>query len=222
MVQKSTAKRGRPRAYDPERALAQAMSAFWDAGFAATSLDDLSVATGMNRPSLYGAFGDKRALYLKAIEGYSDLAQAAMQTALPYDRPLRDALSLLYGRALALYLSGEHGARGCLLTGTAATEAVMDPDIRHAARDALEKIDGAFEARFRFARKHGDLPRSADPAALAKLASAVLHTLSLRARTGAPRPALAAISASGVDLICGTVKPARRRGGPIVRPSTRA
>src|SRR5215472_2253508 len=206
MVQKEKARRGRPRAYDPDRALAQATAAFWDAGFSATSLDDLSAATGMNRPSLYGAFGDKRALYLKAIEGYSALAQAAMQTALPYDRPLRDALRLLYDRALALYLSGEHGARGCLLTGTAATEAVMDPEIRHAARDALEKIDAAFEARFRFARKHGDLPASADPAALAKLASAVLHTRSLRARTGALRPALEAIAASGVDLICGPGK----------------
>ena len=211
MVQKATGKRGRPRAYDPERALAEATSAFWDAGFSATSLDDLSAATGMNRPSLYGAFGDKRALYLKAIQGYSDLAQAAMRTALPYDRPLRDALSLLYDRALALYLSGEHGARGCLLTGTAATEAVMDPDIRHAAHDALEKIDGAFEARFRVARKQGDLPASSDPAMLGKLASAVLHTLSLRARTGAPRPALEAIAASGVDLICGQTKSTRRR-----------
>jgi len=211
MVQKEKAKRGRPRAYDPERALAQATAAFWDAGFSATSLDDLSAATGMNRPSLYGAFGDKRALYLKAIEGYSALAQAAMQTALPYERPLRAALSLLYERALSLYLSGEHGARGCLLTSTAATEAVMDPDIRHAARDALEKIDEAFAARFRFAREHGDLPASADPAALAKLASAILHTLSLRARTGAHRADLEAIAGSGVDLICGTGKPARRR-----------
>jgi len=211
MVQKITAKRGRPRAYDPERALAQATAAFWDAGFSASSLDDLSAATGMNRPSLSGAFGDKRALYLKTIEGYSALAQAAMQTALPYDRPLRAALSLLYDRALSLYLSGEHGARGCLLTSTAATEAVMDPDIRTTARDALERIDDAFGARFRFAREHGDLPSSADPAALAKLASAVLHTLSLRARTGAPRSALEAIAASGVDLICGMAKPTRRK-----------
>jgi AcrR family transcriptional regulator len=211
MVQKVITKRGRPRAYDPERALAQATAAFWDAGFSATSLDDLSAATGMNRPSLYGAFGDKRALYLKTIEGYSTFAQAAMQTALPYDRPLRAALSLLYGRAVALYLSGEHGARGCLLTGTAATEAVMDPDIRAAARDALERIDDAFEARFRFAHEHGDLPSPADPAALANLASAVLHTRSMRARTGAPRSVLEAIAESGVDLICGPAKPARRK-----------
>ena len=209
MVQKEKSRRGRPRAYDPERALAQATAAFWDAGFSATSLDDLSAATGMNRPSLYGAFGDKRALYLKTIEGYRAMAQAAMRQSLPYDGSLREALTELYDRAISLYLSGEHGARGCLLTGTAATEAVMDPEIRRAARTALEEIDAAFEARIRHGREQGDLPASADPAMLGKLASAILHTLSIRARTGAPRAALEAIAASGVDLICGSGK--RRR-----------
>ena len=211
MVQKEKPRRGRPRAYDPDQALAQATAAFWDAGYSATSLDDLSAATGMNRPSLYGAFGDKRALYLKSIEGYRAMAQAAMQKSLPYEGTLREALSGLYDRAISLYLSGAHGARGCLLTSTAATEAVMDPDIRRAARAALEEIDAAFEARIRHGRDRGDLPRSADPAMLGKLASAILHTLSIRARTGAPRAVLEAIAASGVDLICGSRRRAAAR-----------
>src|SRR5712691_13189098 len=163
-------RRGRPRAYQPEVALGKALDLFRKGGFAATSLDDLSEATGMNRPSLYGAFGDKRALYLKTIEGYRAKAQAAMKQALPYDRPLREVLAQLYGRAVSLYLSGEQGPRGCLLTGTAATEAVMDPEIRRATRAALEEIDDTFEARLRFAREHADLPASADPAILGKLA----------------------------------------------------
>src|SRR5579883_1226199 len=71
MVQKSApAKRGRPRAYDEETALAQAMRVFWTGGYAATSLDELSAATRMNRPSLYAAFGDKQALYRTLIERY--------------------------------------------------------------------------------------------------------------------------------------------------------
>ncbi|MBI3517067.1 MAG: TetR/AcrR family transcriptional regulator, partial [Proteobacteria bacterium] len=84
MVQKSQtpARRGRPRAYDPEAALAKATAAFWGAGFAATSLDDLCAATGMNRPSLYGAFGDKRALYHHALEHYMGKARVAMGEAL--------------------------------------------------------------------------------------------------------------------------------------------
>ena len=55
--------RGRPRAYDPERAMDRATGAFWRAGYSATSLEDLTAATGMNKPSLYAAFGDKRAFH---------------------------------------------------------------------------------------------------------------------------------------------------------------
>jgi AcrR family transcriptional regulator len=211
MVQKERRPRGRPRAYDPERALAQATAAFWDAGYTATSLDDLSAATGMNRPSLYGAFGDKHALYLKAIAAYRKMARAAMRESLPADRPLREALTLLYARAITLYLSGEHGARGCLLTGTAATESVMEPEIRRAVREALEEIDDAFATRFRVAREQGELSGWADPATLAKLASAVLHTLSIRARTGESRAVLETVAAGGIELICASAKPTRRR-----------
>src|ERR1700733_3259545 len=77
MVQKSVEaaapeakRRGRPRSYEPDVALGQAMEAFWKSGYAATSLDDLSAATGMNRPSLYAAFGDKQDIYVKAYQKY--------------------------------------------------------------------------------------------------------------------------------------------------------
>src|SRR6188474_3467159 len=129
MVQKSVSskKRGRPPAYDAKTALTRAMEAFWDAGYAATSLDDLSEATGMNRPSLYGAFGDKRALYLETLERYTENGRRAMEQALDPERPIAEALANLYAAALALYFSG--GApRGCFLIGTAVTEAVKNPE----------------------------------------------------------------------------------------------
>jgi AcrR family transcriptional regulator len=208
MVQKSPDKkppgrRGRPRAYDPETALAQARAAFWDTGYAGTSLDDLSDCTGMNRPSLYAAFGDKRALYQRTLDDYRATAREALRAALRYDCPLRAALRGLYDRALSLYLSGEHGARGCYLIGTALTEAVRDPAARAALADALRNLDQAFEARIRHARDQGELRDDADPAALATLASAVLHTLAIRARAGETREALQAVADAGVALICG-------------------
>ena len=86
MVHKSTdetkRRRGRPRAYDPEVALNRAIGAFWNAGYSGTSLDDLAAATGMNRPSLYAAFGDKHALYVKALEHYWQMSYAAMREAI--------------------------------------------------------------------------------------------------------------------------------------------
>jgi AcrR family transcriptional regulator len=225
MVQKSPAKpagrRGRPRAYDPDAALARATAVFWDAGFAATSLDELAAATGMNRPSLYGAFGDKQALYCAALEHYRAQARAGMKAALAGDRPILDALRTVYRGALAMYLSGGKHPRGCFMVGTAVTEAVLDEAVRASLAEGLREIDAAFEARFRLARERGELSRDADPAALAKLASAILYFLSVRARAGEPRAVLEATAEAGIALICGgapggrkkPARPARARSG---------
>src|SRR5436190_1011234 len=115
MVQKEKARRGRPRAYDPDTALARVMGVFWDAGYAATSLDDISAATAMNRPSLYGAFGDKHALYETALERYRSISRAGMKEALDPDFSLRDGLRRVYDAALSMYFSGKMGARGCFM-----------------------------------------------------------------------------------------------------------
>lgn len=194
--------RGRPRAYDPETALAAATAAFWRAGFAATSLDALSEATGMNRPSLYGAFGDKRELYLAALQRYVDEARTAMDAALAAPRPLREGLKRVFDLALKMYYPADETARGCLLVGTAATESVQDEGIREVLGRGLRDFDQAFERRMQRAVAEGDLPADADPAMLARLASAVLHSLALRSRAGDRRSELAATAAAGISLIC--------------------
>jgi AcrR family transcriptional regulator len=207
MVQKNREtegkRRGRPRAYDPEAALRQATGAFWKTGYSGTSLDDIAAATGMNRPSLYAAFGDKHALYLRALDQYWSLGLAAMHEALAGDRPLREALTDLYQRALSLYFSGKGRARGCFAIGTATTEAVEDPDIRAVFARGLQALDEGFEARIRVARDNGELPGGADPEALAIMASATLHTIAIRARAGTPRSDLARMAQKAVDVICG-------------------
>jgi AcrR family transcriptional regulator len=209
MVQKtvSSKRRGRPPAYDEATALTRAMEAFWDAGYAATSLDDLAAATGMNRPSLYGAFGDKRALYLKTLDHYA--AGGKLRAALAPDDKLREALARVYKLAIALYLSGKEAARGCFLIGTATTEAVRSAEVRAALAAQLGELDAIFEARLRRAQEAGELAPGADLRALAKLASAILHSLALRARAGDGRAALEAIAKAGIDAICPAPRPTR-------------
>src|SRR6201992_509764 len=104
---------GRPRAYQPDVALGKALELFRKGGFAATSLDDLSAATGMNRPSLYGAFGDKRELYIQSYKRYREDARAAMIDIFKNEQPIRQRLARIYAIALDIYLSGETGPRGC-------------------------------------------------------------------------------------------------------------
>src|SRR5437667_8294891 len=93
-------RRGRPRAYQPDVALGKALDLFRKDGFAATSLDDLSAATGMNRPSLYGAFGDKRELFIKSYRRYRDDARTAMGDIFRNELPVRKRLERIYAVAL--------------------------------------------------------------------------------------------------------------------------
>jgi TetR/AcrR family transcriptional regulator, copper-responsive repressor len=197
-------RRGRPRAYQPEIALAKALDLFRKDGFAATSLDDLSAATGMNRPSLYGAFGDKRELYIKSYRRYRQDARAAMQDIFREAQPIRQRLLRIYAVALDIYLSGESGPRGCFTVMTAASEAVADPDIRAMVLEGFAELDKAFAACFRLAKENGELPEGADPAVLAQLASATIHTIAIRARARVPRGELEAIVKGAIDVMVGT------------------
>ncbi|MDF0582367.1 TetR/AcrR family transcriptional regulator [Bradyrhizobium yuanmingense] len=196
-------RRGRPRAYEPDIALGKALDLFRKQGFAATSLDDLSAATGMNRPSLYGAFGDKRELYIKSYQRYRDEAGAAMVAIFREEMPLRQRLERIYAAALDIYLSGDTGPRGCFTVVTAASEAVGDPEIRAMVLDGLTGLDKAFASCFRRAKEKGELPESADPFALAQIASATIHTIAIRSRARVPRKELEAIVKGAIDVMVG-------------------
>jgi TetR/AcrR family transcriptional regulator, copper-responsive repressor len=194
-------RRGRPRAYQPDIALGKALRLFREAGFAATSLDDLSAATGMNRPSLYGAFGDKRELYIKSYRRYRDDARAVMADIFRSELPIRKRLERIYAAALDIYLSGESGPLGCFTVMTAASEAVADPQIRAMVLEGFAELDKAFGAAFRRAKETGELPDNADPAVLAQLASATVHTIAIRARARVARKELEAIVKGAIDVM---------------------
>ena len=199
-------RRGRPRAYQPEVALGKALELFRKDGFAGTSLDDLSAATGMNRPSLYGAFGDKRELFIKSYRRYREDARTAMGDIFRDELPIRRRLERIYAVALDIYLSGESGPRGCFTVMTAASEAVHDPDIRAMVLEGFVELDKAFAACFRLAKEKGELPESADPVVLAQLASATIHTIAIRARAQMPRKELEAIVKGALDVMLGAAK----------------
>jgi TetR/AcrR family transcriptional regulator, copper-responsive repressor len=205
MAQKHPIKRprGRPRSYDTDKVLSLARDAFWDAGYSGTSLHDLSKVTGLNRPSLHGAFGDKRALYLQTLERYREMGRTAMEEELSCDRPLAQGLRGVFARAISIYLAGKRGARGCFLIGTSATEAVQDAKIRAVFAAGLHELDDLLEARLRRAVEQGELRTSFEPAALARVVCGIMNSLALRARAGDPRATLEATAEAGVQLICG-------------------
>jgi AcrR family transcriptional regulator len=194
--------RGRPRAYDPDTALTRVMETFWNAGYAGTSLDDLAAATGMNRPSLYAAFGDKRALYLKALQHYWRMSAAEMGEVLTENRPARDALNEFYNRAIAIYCRVEGRPAGCFSISTAPAAAAEDDEIRAALGESVRRLDRRLQSLLRAAQTRGEIAPSADPAALAMLGTATLHTIAIRARAGDSADDLERIARQAVAAIC--------------------
>lgn len=122
--------------YDRDTALRAIRDVFWERGFSATSLDDIAAAAGMNRPSLYGALGGKREMYLAALRMFSVESGREMQKALEAPT-LRAALEAFYVGAIREYVSGKAGPRGCLVICTAVVEATGDATIRSALGESL-------------------------------------------------------------------------------------
>ena len=196
-------RRGRPRAFDSGVALKQAQDAFRDTGFSATSLDDLSAAMGINRPSLYGAFGDKRELFIAAYQQYrSDMAEL-FAPAFDPKLTLRASLRRIFDIAIGVYVSGLNGPRGCFSVMTAASEAMADDDIRDLVQKAMIGTDRLLAERCRLAKARGEIAADADCDALARLASAALQSIALRARARLPRAELETLARGAVDLIAG-------------------
>ena len=207
---------GRPIEYDPDLALQRARDVFWSSGFAASSLDALSEATGMNRPSLFGAFGDKEKLYVTTLERYRDESVAAIRETLSGARHLRVELANLYAKATDAYLASGDAARGCLLVGTASVEAPNRPAVRRVLAESLSAFNAVIAERMRKAIADGEISTSSNARALASVVSAVMHSLAVRARAGAKRRELDELSRAAIDLICGGEKKrrsAQRRSG---------
>lgn len=195
--------RGRPRAYDAETALRRAAEAFWKTGYSGTSLDDITAATGMNRPSLRAAFGDKHDIYVKALNDYWELNFSAMRKAFESGGTLAETLMRVYNAALSIYFSGDDQALGCFVVGTAITEAPVDPEIRSIVAKGFHALDADFESRFKLARAAGELKQGADPKALALLASATMHSMAARARSGSSQNELRKLAQKAISAICG-------------------
>ncbi|MEO7033551.1 MAG: helix-turn-helix domain-containing protein [Polyangiaceae bacterium] len=212
---KQPPRRGRPPSYDRDVALGAIRDVFWDRGFSAASLDDIAAATGMNRPSLYGAFGDKRQMYLAALRMFAVESGHEMQKTLEAPT-LREALEAFYVRAIQEYLSGDAGPRGCLIICTAVAEATGDAAIRSAVAAILAELDSVVVVRIARAQAEGDRCTGGDAKVLARLATSVLHSVAVRARAGARRSELLTISRATVELIVGPAS-----GAPVRRASKR-
>ncbi|MGD8832374.1 MAG: TetR/AcrR family transcriptional regulator [Pseudomonadales bacterium] len=192
--------RGRPRQYDEDSALQAAGEVFWVKGFSAASLDDLSAAMGMNRPSIYRAFGDKEAIYRKALLQFRRGMEAAFARTMLAESDIRKALARFYREALATYTSGQQ-PRGCMVMSTAVAAATCHPEIQADLLTVIRDLDHKIALRLEQARDAGQLEPSFDVIGRAAIAQSVLHSLSLRARAGETPSQLRKMIKNGVETI---------------------
>jgi AcrR family transcriptional regulator len=192
--------RGRPRAYDPEQALAAALDEFRKRGYTATSLDHLSEATGMARPSLYAAFGNKLEIYRQAVRQYAGESVERRRQAL-FDEPsLRRGLEIYFGEIVRAYISRQGEPLGCPVLSVISGEAAADPEIGAELAAAVAKTDNLFQKRISEAVAAGELSADVDVVGLAAMLAALQHSLALRARAGTPGPQLTEIARAHLAL----------------------
>lgn len=183
----------RPREFDPDTALERATQVFWAKGFENASLDDLCDATGLNRSSLYAAFGAKRDLYLSALARYEDGSAARIADALRV-RPVGKGVKLFLDALIDSIVAGP-GRRGCFIGNCAAEMARLDRGAAARVRKSLERIESAFRAGLDAARARGELADDADTGALARFLTSGVQGLRLVGKANPDRRALEDIAA---------------------------
>ncbi len=188
---------GRPLSFDRDAALKQAMLLFWRYGYEATSLGQLTAAMGISPPSLYAAFGDKKRLFLEAVELYTSGGPATAAGIIESAATAREAVwTLLQGAAVGL--TGIDTPAGCMLVSSATNCSAAAGDVQAALAGIRLGNEANLRAKIQRDIDVGLLPRDPDATALASLYMAVIQGMSTQARDGAGRPKLLAMAAAAM------------------------
>ncbi|MGG7462834.1 TetR/AcrR family transcriptional regulator [Plantibacter sp. YIM 135347] len=177
--------RGRTRTFDLEQALDHAVDVFWRRGYEATSIAELTEAMGINPPSLYAAFGNKRALFDKVVERYMRYSAANLQAAAAQPTGRAAALHMLTSVVLSATSDGQ--PTGCLLVQGALVGSADNADVHDELARRRDEVRHAMQLRFEQALDDGDFPPETDPAKLARYYLTVATGLTVQAASGVKR-----------------------------------
>ncbi|MEZ0112193.1 AcrR family transcriptional regulator [Catenulispora sp. EB89] len=178
-------RRGRPRGFDREAAVTAATRLFWERGYEATSISDLTEAMGIRSGSLYAAFGDKPALFREALVAYGESPYGAfVNVAFAEEATAFGAVARMLREAARVFPDPVHPA-GCMTINAATNVSPANVEVQEMLRDQRNRNIAMMADRLRAGQRDGELPASADADALAAYYAAVFQGMSQRARDGA-------------------------------------
>jgi len=191
----------RPRSFDEAAVLRAARDQFWEHGYAGTKVDDIAAATGLGKGSLYGAFGDKHALFLRVFDHYC--SEAADGTRHQLEGPDDTAYRRLgdHVRAIAESVAADQARRGCLIAKSTAECAEHDEAVAARSGQLFRDLQDHLTACIAGAQRAGDLAAGADPAHLAGLVLAVLRGLEALGKGGIEPDAIRAIAETALTVL---------------------
>jgi AcrR family transcriptional regulator len=184
---------GRTRQFDLDEALDRALEVFWARGYEGATLPELTRAMGINRPSLYAAFGNKEQLFRKALEHYQTGPQLFLSEAL--SQPTARAVAEAVFSGFIRMQRGRATPRGCLIVSGALVCGEEAEPIRQELARLRQAVVTAFRERFERAVREGDLPAGTDCATLARYIATVLNGLAVQAASGATEKELRQVAA---------------------------
>ncbi len=190
---------GRPRGFDEGAALEAAMRVFWEKSYEGATIADLTEAMGINRSSMYAAFGDKEAVFHRVMERYREARMTYISQALAQPSLRKVVAGLIHGTAE--FLSSPGNPRGCLsIQGALACGTDAEP-VKQAMIDWRKSGEAALKKRLRQAQSEGELPAEIQPADFARYLSSVMAGLGIQATNGATRAELRRVAAIAVRCI---------------------
>ncbi|MDX2343553.1 MAG: TetR/AcrR family transcriptional regulator [Acidimicrobiia bacterium] len=191
--------RGRPRSFDRDKVLDAAVLVFWEKGYDGASIESLTGAMGINRPSLYATFGSKRELFIQAIDRYAATRGNQAFSAFRLEPENRKAVERFFEASIEC-ATEEGKPRGCLINTVATDAAENDAELRDKLSKMFSRTDTAIAKRLR-ANQDGEPSGIHDPEGMARMAHSVTHSIMTRARAGASRKELAEIAATFMAVL---------------------
>ncbi|MEM1401475.1 MAG: TetR/AcrR family transcriptional regulator [Pseudomonadota bacterium] len=172
---------GRPKSFDEERVLDQAMAVFWDRGYEATSIQDLVEATGINRASMYDCFGDKRGFFQAALERYMETVSAQRLARLDGDKPVRHRIRD-YFRDIVAFAEGPGRRLGCMVTNSLIELAPRDAELNTRLNAGVRALEDRFDRLIIEGQVSGEIDPAKDSRAIARFLAATVQGMRVISR----------------------------------------